>query len=97
MIDYYGKFIHIGRVIIVSIEQNYRELIIKKAWEDAAFKEQLLANPKAAVLEAFGIDVPDTLEVEVVEDTANKLFFVLPQNPEVTDLNPSVRIPRWTA
>ncbi|NIK78620.1 hypothetical protein FHS15_003766 [Paenibacillus castaneae] len=82
----------------MSEEQNVQDKIIKKAWEDAEFKKQLLANPKAAVKEAFGIEVPDTIEVEVVEESANKFYFVLPQQPsklKVTDES-EVLIPRWT-
>ena len=79
-----------GRVIIVSAEQSLKEQIIQKAWEDAEFKKQLLANPKAAVKEAFGVDVPDTIDVEVVEESANKYYLVLPQSPqEVTSANNS--------
>lgn len=83
----------------MSEEQNVLDEIIKKAWEDAEFKKQLLANPKAAVKEAFGIEVPDTIEVEVVEESANKFYFVLPQQPsKLKAIDESeVLIPRWPA
>lgn len=71
-----------GRVIIVSNVQSLKEQIIQKAWEDAEFKKQLIANPKDAIKEAFGIDVPDTIDVEVVEESANKYYLVLPENPK---------------
>jgi len=74
-----------GRVIIVSNVQSLKEQIIQKAWEDAEFKKQLIANPKDAIKEAFAIDVPDTIDVEVVEESANKYYLVLPENPK--DLN----------
>lgn len=70
-----------GRVIIVSNVQSLKEQIIQKAWEDAEFKKQLIANPKDAIKEAFGIDVPDTIDVEVVEESANKYYLVIPENP----------------
>lgn len=68
-------------MIIVSAEQTLKDQIIQKAWEDAEFKNQLLANPKAAVKDAFGIEVPDTIELEAVEETANKYYLVIPQSP----------------
>ncbi|RCW44338.1 putative ribosomally synthesized peptide [Paenibacillus prosopidis] len=68
-------------MIIVSAEQTLKDQIIQKAWEDAEFKKQLLANPKAAVKDAFGIEIPDTIEVEAVEETANKYYLVIPQSP----------------
>ena len=84
-----------GRVIIVSAEQSLKEQIIQKAWEDAEFKKQLLANPKAAVKEAFGVDVPDTIEVKVVEESANKYYLVLPQSPAEIKNEYNVDVPMW--
>ncbi len=74
----------------MTAEQTLQEQIIQKAWEDAEFKKKLIADPKAAVKDAFGIDVPDTIEVEVLEESANKYYLVLPQSPqEVTNVNNS--------
>lgn len=75
--------------------QSLKDQIIQKAWEDAEFKKQLIANPKAAVKEAFGVDVPDTIEVEVLEETANKFYLVLPQNPAELKDTESVEGAMW--
>lgn len=56
--------------------------IIKKAWEDPAFKELLLSDPKAALKQAFGIDVPAGIELKVVEETPTSFALVLPPSPE---------------
>lgn len=56
--------------------------IIKKAWEDPAFKRLLLDDPKAALKQAFGIDVPAEYELKVVEETPTSYALVLPPNPE---------------
>lgn len=78
----------------MSAKQSLQEQIIQKAWEDAEFKKQLLANPKAAVKDAFGVDLPDTIEVEVVEESANKFYFVLPVNPAEKN-DDQVDVPMW--
>jgi peroxiredoxin len=70
-----------GRMIMVSATLSLKDQVIQKAWEDAEFKAKLIADPKAAVKEAFGVDVPDEIEVEVVEENANKYYLVIPQNP----------------
>lgn len=76
--------------------QTLKDQIIQKAWEDAEFKQQLIANPKAAVKEAFGVDVPDTIEVEVLEETANKFYLVIPQSPAVDPKDENhVDVPMW--
>ncbi|OMF22375.1 NHLP leader peptide family natural product precursor [Paenibacillus sp. FSL H8-0548] len=67
----------------MSTKQVTQENVIQKAWEDSEFKAQLLANPKAALKEAFGIDVPQGIEINIVEETSTNLYFVLPQNPTV--------------
>lgn len=56
--------------------------VIKKAWEDPAFKEKLLADPKAAVSEAFGVELPQEIQVTTVEETASHYYLVIPPNPE---------------
>lgn len=56
--------------------------IIKKAWADPAFKQSLLTDPKNAVKSAFGVDIPDDIEVTVVEEKPGSAVFVLPPSPE---------------
>lgn len=54
--------------------------VVAKAWADAAYKERLKADP-AAVLAEQGLDVPDDVEVRVVENTDNVVYLTLPPPP----------------
>ncbi|MFD0715707.1 NHLP leader peptide family RiPP precursor [Paenibacillus sp. GCM10027626] len=56
--------------------------IIKKAWEDPAFRADLLANPKQAIKDAFGVDIPADIELHAVEETPSKYYLVIPPKPE---------------
>lgn len=58
-----------------------KEKIIQKAWEDEAFKNQLIANPKAALKQAFNITLPDDISVKAVEETSTEFVLVIPTNP----------------
>ena len=58
--------------------------MIAKAQEDAAFKEKLLQSPKEAMQEACGMEVPDGIEIEVLEEKPSKLYLVLPM--DVSDM-----------
>lgn len=59
--------------------------LIAKAWSDPAFKARLVTDPKA-VLRAEGFDIPDGLEIRVLENTENLRHLVLPALPgELTD------------
>ena len=60
--------------------------IVAQAWADPAFKERLLAEPKA-VLQEHGILVPPGRGVRVLEPPEQAVYFVLPPMPrgELTD------------
>ena len=59
--------------------------VVAKAWRDEAFKQRLLANPKAALAE-HGLSVPEGHEVRVVEGTERVHYLVLPPRPrDVSD------------
>ena len=60
--------------------KNAKELeakIIAHAWKDPRYKEKLLKNPRAAFKE-MGMDVPESIQIKVVEDKPNSFTFVLP-------------------
>jgi hypothetical protein len=61
--------------------------IVAKAWQDEAFKKQLVANPKA-VFTQEGIDMPAGVQIHVVENTPTLLHLTLPAMPgegEISD------------
>ena len=49
-------------------------------WKDEALKARFLSEPKA-VLAEYGIDVPDGIDVNVVENTDNTVHITMPQAP----------------
>ena len=61
------------------------EKIIEKCWADPAFKKQLLADP-AGTLKAEGLELPEGLKVNAVENNAEQFTFVIPSEPiELSD------------
>ncbi len=54
--------------------------VVAKAWADVAFKEKLISDP-AAVLKAEGLDMPQGVNLKVVEDTTSLRHLVLPAMP----------------
>jgi len=54
--------------------------IVAKAWLDPAFKQRLMENP-TEVIEEEGIDVPEGIEVRVIETPESKRYFILPEEP----------------
>lgn len=73
-------------------EQKSEELfhtIVTKAWENEDFKQELIANPKEAIIKATGssVKLPEgkTLIVEDQTDE-NTLFLNIPVEPNIEDM-----------
>ena len=58
--------------------QELRAELIGRAAADDGFRTRLTADPKAAVKEAPGVDLPESLTVHVHEETALSAHIVLP-------------------
>ena len=56
--------------------------LIDRACSDAAFKEALLRDPKPALKTEIGIDLPEEIELRVVEETPDTIYLVLPEPPD---------------
>ena len=57
-----------------------RRLVVR-ASEDEAFRALLLSDPKAALKQEVGLDLPADLKVTALEETPDELFLVLPLRP----------------
>ncbi|MDE3045513.1 MAG: NHLP leader peptide family RiPP precursor [Verrucomicrobiota bacterium] len=60
-------------------QQKYAKLIAR-AWSDESFKQRLRTNPTQALKE-FGLHTPPNAYCEVVENTTNKVYLVIPKKP----------------
>ena len=65
-------------------QSNQYQQLIAKCWADEAFKQRLLANP-VETLKNEGFEVPEGVQVQVVENTAQVFTLVIPAPP--TDLS----------
>jgi len=66
-------------------QENPLQKVIIKCWEDAAFKERLLADP-AATLAAEGLEIPEGVTVKVAIDSEDVRTLVIPL-PPATELD----------
>lgn len=67
--------------MIILSEAILRNQVIQKAWEDPSFKQKLLTDPKAALKEALGINLPDHITLKTVEEGSNEFYLVIPPSP----------------
>ena len=65
--------------------------LIQACWDDPALKERLLENPKQVLQEMIdlgdsALQIPDSLAIRCVSEEPGEMVFVLPQNPEDSEL-----------
>ena len=60
-----------------TVREIMTQEIISKARHDEEFRKLLLENPKEAVKQV-GLNVPDFVDLRVVEETGNVCYIVLP-------------------
>ena len=60
---------------------EFERQLIQRALEDENFKQELLSNPKAVFAKESGEEIPKNLEIQVLQETANKVYLVLPTSP----------------
>ena len=52
--------------------------IVARAQSDSEFRARLLASPREAVADELGFELPDRLEIVVIEERPDRLAIVLP-------------------
>lgn len=72
MVSYDARHLH-------DLDRDQVQLpIIKKALKDPAFKQQLIADPRAAVARQLGMDLPPDVKISVIEESLDHFYIVLP-------------------
>ena len=67
--------------------------LIQRSLEDQSFRQRLLDDPKGTIEHELGSQLPESIEVRAVEETAETIYLVLPsasptgQGGELSDLD----------
>ena len=62
-------------------QRNAMAELFAACWKDEALKARFMSDPKAVLAER-GIDLPDNIEVNVVENSDNTVHITMPKMPE---------------
>ena len=69
-------------------QRNALAELFAACWKDEALKARFTSDPKA-VLSDYGLNVPDGIDVNVVENSDNTVHITMPKTPtgatEITD------------
>ena len=68
-----------------KLRSDVEKELVLKAWEDDEFKQRLISDPKGVLAEAYGADLPEMMDVKVVEEDMQTLYIVLPMKPVSED------------
>jgi len=69
--------------------QDLLSEIIVKVWTDEEFKSNFTKDP-IAIFKQYGIEINEKVsKINVVENSENETFFVLPEKPDLTTLSAS--------
>ncbi len=58
--------------------EDMRRQITDKAVSDEVFRNSLVSNPKSAIAQELGIDIPEEMDIVVNQSDANTLYLSLP-------------------
>ena len=59
--------------------------IVSKAMADAGFRARLLSDPKGAVEQELGVALPESLSIEVHEESGEAAHLVLPPDGKLSE------------
>ena len=62
-------------------ERNQLAELFAACWKDDALKARFMAGPKAVLAER-GIDMPNNIDVKVVENSDNTVHITMPKAPD---------------
>lgn len=66
--------------------RKLEERLIEKAKADPGFKAALINDPRTTLESELKLTIPQGIEVEVLEEKANKVYLVLPVDPSDMEL-----------
>ena len=62
-----------------------RESLLQRAADDEGFRAQLIADPKGAVKDALGVEIPAGFDLHIHEENASTSHLVLPPPAGLTE------------
>jgi hypothetical protein len=59
--------------------------LVQRSMEDDSFRQRLLDDPKGAVEQELATQLPEGVEVSVVEESARTIYLVLPSTSPIVE------------
>jgi hypothetical protein len=69
------------------MQNSYTDRVVERAQRDESFRQHLLEDPKAAISEELGVEIPDALKMRVIEEEPSEVVLVLPAATRARELS----------
>jgi Nitrile hydratase, alpha chain len=66
---------------------EYTERLVDRAERDDEFRARLLSDPKAAISEELGVEIPRSLTIRVIEEGPSEVIMALPAKAAAGELS----------
>ncbi|PSM48333.1 hypothetical protein C7Y66_15160 [Chroococcidiopsis sp. CCALA 051] len=78
-----------------AYRESLQALWIARIWTNEAFHEKITSNPKATFEAEMGAVFPPNLKIQSLQETSNLIYFVLPKNPQVNQIDENSTMGQW--
>jgi hypothetical protein len=69
----------------VPTRAKVEAIIAERIAADPAFRDTLLADPRAVLSEVVGFDIPDNVQVVLHEESLTQIHLTIPASPALSD------------
>ena len=66
----------------VKTRQQLEAQLIDRAMKDETFRQELLRDPKDVVTRELGIQMPENIDVQVLQESPSTFYLVLPPSAQ---------------
>ena len=72
-------------VTAVPTRAEVEAIIAERIAADPGFRTTLLADPRAVVSELTGVDIPESIDVVLHEESLTQIHLTIPASPDLSD------------
>ena len=69
----------------VPTRSEVEAVIAERIAADPAFRDTLLADPRAVLSEVVGFDIPDTVQIDLHEESLTQIHLTIPSSEALSD------------
>ena len=69
----------------IPTRSEVEAIIAERIAADPAFRDTLLADPRAVLSEIVGVDIPDTVQIDLHEESLTQIHLTIPSSEELSE------------